>query len=142
MVSDPTPTPTTEAAAAATAASRRGVLRSGGAPAGGRPLCDPAARSADRPARPCCRWLHFQAGGRHGFRAWGPVVGLLGVASAAGMAAIALPLLAAYLLLVVLPAVSIEAWARWRWSEGRWVAVATLASPSSSWWWSLLSLRR
>ena len=85
---------------------------------------------------------HFQAGGAGGVRAWGPVVGLLVVASVAGMAEFALPLLAAYVLLVVLPAASIEAWARRRWSEGRWaaitvivatilvlVAVAVLASP-------------
>jgi hypothetical protein len=42
------------------------------------------------------------------------------------MAEYALPLLAAYLLLVVLPAVSVEAWARWRWSEGRWVSVTVI----------------
>lgn len=72
--------------------------------------------------------VHFQAGGRHGVRAWGPVVGLLGVASVSGLAGFALPLLAAYLLMIVLPAVSIEAWAHWRWSEGRWAAVVTLGS--------------
>ena len=71
---------------------------------------------------------HFQAGGTNGVRAWGPVVGLLAVASAAGMADFALPLLAAYLMLVVVPAVSIEAWARWRWSEGRWAAVTVLTA--------------
>jgi hypothetical protein len=74
--------------------------------------------------------VHFQAGGRNGFRAWGPVVGLLGVAAAAGMAGFALPLLAAYVFLVVLPAVSVEAWARWRWSEGVWTAVLTLTSAA------------
>jgi hypothetical protein len=71
---------------------------------------------------------HFQAGGARGVRAWGPVVGLLAVASAAGFAGIALPLLAAYLLIVVLPAVSIEAWVRWQWSEGRWAGVAALSA--------------
>jgi len=71
---------------------------------------------------------HFQAGGRSGARAWGPVVGLLAVASAAGMADYALPLLAVYLFLVVVPAVSIEAWTRWRWSEGRWSAVTVLSA--------------
>ncbi len=87
---------------------------------------------------------HFQAGGAGGVRAWGPVVGLLVVASVAGMAGFALPLLAAYVLLVVLPAASIEAWAKGQWSEGRWaavtvlvatvlvlVAVAVLAAPST-----------
>jgi hypothetical protein len=54
------------------------------------------------------------------------MVALLLVASGAGASGIALPLLAAYLLLVVLPAATVEAWARWRWSEGRWIAVATL----------------
>jgi hypothetical protein len=71
---------------------------------------------------------HYQAGGSSGVRAWGPVVGLLAVATAAGIAGIALPLLAAYLLIVVLPAVSIEAWARWGWSEGRWAGVAALST--------------
>lgn len=71
---------------------------------------------------------HFQAGGAGGVRAWGPMVGLLVVASVAGMAEYALPLLAAYVLLVVLPAVSIEAWARWRWSEGRWVVVTVIVA--------------
>lgn len=71
---------------------------------------------------------HFQAGGGIGARAWGPVAGLLVVASVAGMGAIALPLLAAFLLIVVLPAASIEAWARWNWSEGRWAGVAALSA--------------
>ncbi len=71
---------------------------------------------------------HFQVAGAGGARAWGPVVGLLAVASVAGMAEYALPLLAAYGLLVVLPAVSIEAWAKRRWSEGRWVAVTVIAA--------------
>jgi len=39
---------------------------------------------------------HFQTGEDRGAKAWGPVVGLLVVASIAGMAALALPLLAAY----------------------------------------------
>jgi hypothetical protein len=71
---------------------------------------------------------HFQAGGAGGVRAWGPMVGLLVVASVTGMAEYALPLLAAYVLLVVLPAVSVEAWARWRWSEGRWVVVTVIVA--------------
>jgi hypothetical protein len=32
-----------------------------------------------------------------------------------------------YGLVVVLPAVSVEAWLRWRWSDGRWVALTALA---------------
>jgi hypothetical protein len=71
---------------------------------------------------------HFQAGGASGMRAWGPVVGLLAMASVAGVVGFALPLLAAYILIVVLPAVSIEAWARWGWSEGRWAGVAALSA--------------
>ncbi len=70
--------------------------------------------------------IHFQSSGAAGYRAWGPVVALLLVASGAGAAGIAIPLLSAYLLLVVLPAATVEAWMRWRWSEGRWIAVATL----------------
>ena len=70
--------------------------------------------------------LHFQSGGGLGYRSWGPVVGLLLVASGAGAAGITIPLLAFYLLLVVLPAATVEAWTRWRWSEGRWIAVATM----------------
>jgi len=70
--------------------------------------------------------LHFQSGGAPGHRAWGPVVALLGVAAVAGMASLVVPLLAAYLLLVVLPSTSVAMWTRWRWSEGRWVAVASL----------------
>jgi hypothetical protein len=70
--------------------------------------------------------LHFQSGGAPGHRAWGPVVALLVVAAIVGMAGFVVPLLGAYLLLVVLPSASIELWARWQWSEGRWVAVASL----------------
>ena len=54
------------------------------------------------------------------------MVGLLVVAAIVGMAGFVVPLLGAYLLLVVLPSASIELWNRWRWSEGRWVAVASL----------------
>jgi len=72
--------------------------------------------------------LHFQAGGGHGIRAWGPVIILLVAAAFAGGAGIALPLLAAYALIIVLPALTAEAWVHWRWSEGRWVAAATLAA--------------
>jgi hypothetical protein len=71
--------------------------------------------------------LHFQSTGNPGYRAWGPVVALLAVASLGGLATIALPLLAAYGLLVVLPSTSVDVWVRTRWNEGRWVAVATLA---------------
>ena len=72
--------------------------------------------------------LHFQAGGGSGVRAWGPVMVLLAAAALVGAAGFALPLLAAYSLIIVVPALTAEAWVRWRWSEGRWVAAATLAA--------------
>jgi hypothetical protein len=72
--------------------------------------------------------LHFQAGGGQGIRAWGPVVALLTAAALVGVAGFALPLLAAYSLIIVVPALAAEAWVHWRWSEGRWAAVATLAA--------------
>ncbi len=71
--------------------------------------------------------LHFQAGGGPGARAWGLAVVLAGAAALAGVK-FALPVLAAYALIIVLPALTAEAWVRWRWSEGRWVAAATLAA--------------
>ena len=70
--------------------------------------------------------LHFQSSGTPGYRAWGPVAMLLAVAAVAGFASFALPLLGAYSLLVVLPSVTVDLWVRWRWSEGQWVAAATL----------------
>lgn len=72
--------------------------------------------------------VHYQAGGAPGYRAWGPVAVLLGAAAAAGMASFAVPLLTAYVGVVVLPALSIEAWRQWRWSEGRWAGVAILSA--------------
>jgi hypothetical protein len=69
--------------------------------------------------------LHFQSSGTPGFRAWGPVTALLGVAALGGFASFALPLLGAYGLLVVLPSASVDLWVRAQWSEGRWVSVAT-----------------
>ncbi len=109
MVSDPTPSPTTEAVPPR-------LPRLGAASSGlvalllvGALFAIPLLGLLIAPLA-LLPVAHFQAGGRRGFRAWGPVVGLLGVASAAGMAAFALPLLAAYVLLVVLPAVSLEEW--------------------------------
>ncbi len=71
--------------------------------------------------------VHFQSAGVPGYRAWGPVVALLVVAAIVAKAGFLVQLLGVYLLLVVLPSTSIELWARWRWSEGRWVGVASLA---------------
>ncbi len=70
--------------------------------------------------------LHFQSGGAPGYRAWGPVTALLVVAALGGFAGFALPLLAAYSLLVILPSATVEVWARWRLSEGRWVAITSI----------------
>jgi hypothetical protein len=70
--------------------------------------------------------LHFQSGGSPGYRAWGPVAALLVVVALGGFAGFALPLLSAYALLVILPSATVDVWVRWRLSEGRWVAVATI----------------
>jgi Predicted membrane protein (DUF2232) len=75
--------------------------------------------------------LHYQSGGAPGYRAWGPVAALLLVAAFAGFAGVALPLFAVYSLLVILPSASVGAWVRWRWSEGRWIAVATFAGTAA-----------
>jgi hypothetical protein len=71
--------------------------------------------------------LHAQAGGRHGVFVWGPVVGLLMVAGVAGFGAVALPVLAAYMLVVVVPSAGIDLWPRAKWTEGRWAAVSVVA---------------
>ena len=55
------------------------------------------------------------------------LVFLLAAGSAIGIGPFPLALLAAYSLIVVLPPLSFDAWARLRWSEGRWVAVVTAA---------------
>jgi hypothetical protein len=72
--------------------------------------------------------LHYQSAGAPGWRAWGPVMGLLAAASLAGLATFVLPLLAAYAAVVVLPSLSVDAWRGWAWSEGRWAALSTLAA--------------
>ncbi len=58
---------------------------------------------------------------------WGPVVVILVAAASAGGGVLALGVLAAYLLVVVLPTVSVVAWCRSGWPEGRWVALTTLS---------------
>ena len=70
--------------------------------------------------------LHFQSGGTSGVRAWGWVVAVLAAGSLLGLGGLPLVLLAAYGLIVVVPAVSVELWSRVGWSEGRWAA-ATVA---------------
>ena len=72
--------------------------------------------------------LHFQSDGSPGIRAWGWVVALLVVGSTIGLGPFPLALLAAYSLIVVLPALSVELWAKVGLSEGRWIAVSVLAT--------------
>jgi len=72
--------------------------------------------------------LHFLSREGSGVRSWGPVVVLLLAVSAVGAAGLALPLLVAYVLLIVFPAASVEAWVRWGLGEGRWVALTVLAA--------------
>jgi hypothetical protein len=76
--------------------------------------------------------IRFQASGELGIRAWGPVVGLLAVAWMTGLTSFAGSLLMAYALVIVLPAVSIEAWVRMRWNEGRWVLWASMGALGCS----------
>jgi hypothetical protein len=66
--------------------------------------------------------LHYQSDGSPGIRAWGWVVALLAVASAVGFGSFPLALLAAYLLIVVLPSLSIEYWTRSGIGEERWIS--------------------
>jgi hypothetical protein len=70
--------------------------------------------------------LHYQSGGAAGYRAWGPVAALLIVAAVGGFPGFALPLLAAYTLLVILPSLTVDLWIRSRLGEARWIAVTTL----------------
>jgi len=72
----------------------------------------------------------FVADGQRGIRAWGWVVAVLVAVGGAGLWAYAAPILIAYVPLIVLPALSLEAWLRWRWSDGRWAAVTTLAATA------------
>jgi hypothetical protein len=67
--------------------------------------------------------LHFQSDGTRGARAWGWVVAVLAAGSLLGLGGLPIVLLAAYGLIVVIPAVSVELWSRVGWSEGRWAAV-------------------
>ena len=67
--------------------------------------------------------------GRPSVAAWGWVATLLVALAGSGVTLIGVHawlFLAAYCLVVVLPAVSIEMWQSRGWHEGRWVAVSTL----------------
>ncbi len=74
----------------------------------------------------CLPVLHFQSDSTPGFRAWGPPAALLAVAAMVGFAGIGLPLLAVYSLVVIVPSATVDLWTRAGWSEGRWIAVATI----------------
>lgn len=66
------------------------------------------------------------AGGRSS-AAWGWVVALLCLTAAVGGGSAALRILAAYVLVVVVPSLSVEAWRATGASEGRWLGVTTAA---------------
>lgn len=71
--------------------------------------------------------LHYQAGGRAGVRAWGGAVLALTVAAfVPAVGPIAAAVLGVYLLVVVVPTVTVAAWHRLGWSEGRWAAIAVV----------------
>jgi hypothetical protein len=71
--------------------------------------------------------LHFQSDGSPGIRAWGWIAALLAVGAVIGLGPFPLALLAAYGLIVVIPALSVELWAKLGLSEGRWIAIAVFA---------------
>lgn len=70
--------------------------------------------------------LRFEADRGGSILVWGPVVVILAAAASAGGGIVALVVLAAYLIVAVLPTVSIVGWRRSGWSEGRWAAVTVL----------------
>lgn len=74
--------------------------------------------------------LRFQADGSSGIRAWGWVAALLAVAGASGLGPFPLALLAAYGLIVVIPALSVELWAKKGLSEGRWISISVFAAAA------------
>jgi hypothetical protein len=76
--------------------------------------------------------IRYQASGEPGYKAWGPVVGLLAVAWMTGFTSFAGGLLMAYALVIVVPALSIETWVRVQWSERRWVLMASGAALGCS----------
>ena len=67
--------------------------------------------------------LHYQSDGSPGVRAWGWVVAALLLATFAGLGPLGVALLAAYILIVVLPSLSIEFWVRSGVGEARWVSL-------------------
>jgi hypothetical protein len=69
----------------------------------------------------------FLGTGERGVHAWGWVLLLLGLLAISVGLPFTRTLLAAYLLLVVLPALTIEAWRSRPWTDGRWAAITVLA---------------
>jgi hypothetical protein len=72
--------------------------------------------------------------GRPSVAAWGWVVALLAALAVGGMTLIGVHAgvyLAAFCLVIVLPAASIEVWRSWRWDEGRWAVVTTLIGSAA-----------
>ena len=81
---------------------------------------------------PVAQWV--AADPRRGRPAWGVVVAALAALAAGGVELLGSPAwayLAAYVLVVALPAASLEAWRRFGWREGRWAAVTTLAGAAA-----------
>ena len=81
---------------------------------------------------PVAQWVAVEP--RRGRLAWGLVSAALAALTAAGAELLGSPAwtyLAAYVLVVALPAASLELWRRLAWREGRWVAVATLAGAAA-----------
>lgn len=71
--------------------------------------------------------LRFEADRGGSILVWGPVAVLLAAVASAGGGMVALVVLAAYLIVAVLPTVSIIGWRGSGCSEGRWAAVTVMA---------------
>ncbi len=70
--------------------------------------------------------LRFEAERGGSVLVWGPVVVILVAVVSAGGGVAALVVLSAYLTVAVLPTVSVIAWCRSGWPEGRWAAVTVM----------------
>ena len=82
---------------------------------------------------PVVRWV--AADSRNGIVSWGWVVALLSGLALTGGSFFGSPAwayLAAYVLVVALPAASLEAWRMAGWDEGRWIAVTTLVGSMTA----------
>jgi Predicted membrane protein (DUF2232) len=72
--------------------------------------------------------LHLAARRRSGVTAWGWVAVLLAGAAVAGGGVAAVVFLCGYLLLIAVPSLSVDLRVRSQWTDGRWVAVTTVAA--------------